>query len=207
MSFLAPAFLFGALAIALPVWLHRLQAQSSVTQPFSSAMLLESAEQQVHVQKKLKYLVLLALRIALFALLAFAFAKPFISRPPEAIAEAAAGSLLVVVDTSVSMSREGVFSQALNEARQAIDEADDDTAVQLLAADGTLNLVTNLSTDKRTHRAALSGLSTTELRVDYGEVIAAIDRMSASLPPPCRNAVSAALNALSTEPISSTTSH
>ena len=76
MSFLAPLFLLGALAIAVPFWLHRLQIQSSNRKPFSSAMLLETTEQQVHVQKKLKYLALLALRAALLALIALAFAKP-----------------------------------------------------------------------------------------------------------------------------------
>ena len=57
MSFIAPLFLLGVLAVAVPFWLHRLQTQSSDRKPFSSAMLLETTEQQVHVQKKLKYLV------------------------------------------------------------------------------------------------------------------------------------------------------
>ena len=74
MSFLAPLFLLGALAIAMPFWLHRLQTQSSDRKPFSSAMLLETTEERVHVMKKLKYLLLLALRVLLLALLAFAFA-------------------------------------------------------------------------------------------------------------------------------------
>ena len=47
MGLLAPLFLLGALAIALPIWLHRLQTQSSDRQPFSSAMLLETTEVQV----------------------------------------------------------------------------------------------------------------------------------------------------------------
>ncbi len=72
MGFFAPLFLLGALAIALPIWLHRLQTQSSERQPFSSAMLLETTEERVHLQKKLKYLVLLALRIALLLMIALA---------------------------------------------------------------------------------------------------------------------------------------
>ena len=82
MGFFAPIFLLGAIAIALPIWLHRLQTQSSDRQPFSSAMLLETTEERVHLQKKLKYLVLLALRVALLLMIALAFAKPFLSRPP-----------------------------------------------------------------------------------------------------------------------------
>ena len=63
MSFVAPLFLLGLGLIAIPLWLHRLQTQSSERKPFSSAMLLETAEQRIHVKKQLKYLVLLAARI------------------------------------------------------------------------------------------------------------------------------------------------
>ena len=76
MSFMAPLFLLGALAIALPLWLHRLQSKSSVRQKFSSAMLLEAAAEQIHVKREYRYLALLALRVLLLALLAFAFARP-----------------------------------------------------------------------------------------------------------------------------------
>ncbi|MDH3267150.1 MAG: BatA domain-containing protein, partial [Gammaproteobacteria bacterium] len=65
MSFLAPLFLLGIAAVALPFWLHRLQTQSSDRQPFSSAMLLQTTDRQVHVRKQLKYLALLALRVAM----------------------------------------------------------------------------------------------------------------------------------------------
>jgi hypothetical protein len=186
MGFLAPAFLVGLLSIALPIWLHRLQAQSSVRQSFSSAMLLESSEEQVHVQRKLKYLLLLALRIALLALLALAFAKPFLTRPPAAAGADAAGSLLVVIDTSVSMQRAGVFSQAINEARRAIDAADDGVLVQLVTADATLGLVQEPATDKRALRSAVAGLSPSALRLDYGEMMSAIGRYITSLPAPLR---------------------
>jgi hypothetical protein len=184
MGLLAPAFLFGVLAIGLPIWLHRLQAQSSVRQAFSSAMLLEPAEQQVHVRKKLKYLLLLALRITLLALLTFAFAKPYMTRSPDALVAAAAGSRIIVVDTSASMSREGVFSQAQSAARRAIDDADDDVVIQLVAADNALNLVTDVSTDKAAQRAGLSGLSASALRLDYGEMMAGVERIAATLPQP-----------------------
>jgi len=82
MGFLAPLFLLGVLAVALPIWLHRLQTQSSVRQPFSSAMLLETTNERVHLQRKLKYLLLLGLRIALLLLIALAFAKPYLARAP-----------------------------------------------------------------------------------------------------------------------------
>jgi len=184
MGFLAPLFLIGALAVALPIWLHRLQTQSSDRQPFSSAMLLETTEERVHLQKKLKYLVLLALRIALLLMIAFAFAKPFIDRPPTLLAAGDAGTHLIVVDTSVSMNRAGVFDQALEVADQAVGDAPSGALLQVLSADDSLHIGSNLSADTTDHRAALSRLNVSALRLDFGAVMTAVDRLAESLPPP-----------------------
>lgn len=184
MGLFAPLFLLGAIAIALPIWLHRLQTQSSERKAFSSAMLLETARQQVHVRKKLKYLLLLAARIALLALLVFAFAKPFMTVPADSLIATDAGTHLVVIDTSVSMGREGVFSQARTEARRAIDSVPADALIQVVGADGSLQLVGELSNDKAAHRAGVAGLNVSALRLDYGEMMTAIERLAASLPQP-----------------------
>ena len=184
MGFFAPIFLLGALAIALPIWLHRLQTQSSDRQPFSSAMLLETTEERVHLQKKLKYLVLLALRIALLLMIALAFAKPFLSRPPTLLLAGAAGTHLILVDTSVSMRRAGVFDQAIVVARQAVDDVPSGALLQLLSVDDALHIGSNLSADKANHRAAVSRLNVSALRLDFGGAMAAIDRLAESLPPP-----------------------
>ncbi len=184
MGFIAPLFLLGALAIALPIWLHRLQTQSSERKAFSSAMLLETARQQVHVRRKLKYLLLLAARIALLVLIALAFAKPFIWVSPEAVIATAAGTRVVVVDTSVSMGREGVFAQAQAEARRAIDDAPDDALLQVIAAGGSLRLASDLSNDKAIQYAAVAALSPSALRLDFGEMITAVERLAPAWPPP-----------------------
>ena len=184
MGLFAPLFLLGAIAIALPIWLHRLQTQSSERKAFSSAMLLETARQQVHVRKKLKYLLLLAARITLLALLVLAFAKPFMTVPADSVIATDAGTHLIVVDTSVSMGREGVFSQAQTEARRAIDSVPGDALIQVVGADGSLQLVGALSNDKAAQRAGVAGLNVSALRLDYGEMMTAIERLAASLPQP-----------------------
>ena len=184
MGFFAPLFLTGALAVALPIWLHRLQTQSSDRQPFSSAMLLETTEERVHLQKKLKYLVLLALRIALLLLIALAFAKPFIERPPRLLTAGEAGPPLVLVDTSASMSRAGVFDQAQGVAIQAIGDVPSGALLQVLSVDDALRIGSNLSADSADHRAAVSRLTVSSLRLDFGAAMAAVDRLAETLPPP-----------------------
>ena len=184
MGLLAPLFLIGVLTIALPIWLHRLQSQSSERKPFSSAMLLETAEQQVHVQKKLKFLLLLAARISLLLLLVFAFARPFLTVPPDIITATDAGTHIVLVDTSVSMGRAGTFAQAQTEARRAIDDAPNDALLQVLAADATLRVVGDLGSDKSQSRSAVAALSVSDIRLDYGEMMSAVERFATALPPP-----------------------
>jgi hypothetical protein len=184
MGLLAPFFLLGVLAIALPIWLHRLQTQSSERKPFSSAMLLEKAEQQIHVRKKLKYLLLLAARITLLILIALAFAKPFMTVSPDAIVATDAGTRLVLIDTSASMDRAGVFSQVQEEAGRSIDGAPDGALIQVLSADRTLQVVGELSGDKSASRAALGAVSASALRLDFGEAMSAVERLAASMPPP-----------------------
>ncbi len=184
MGLLAPLFLLGALAIALPIWLHRLQTQSSDRQPFSSAMLLETTEERVHLQKKLKYLVLLALRIAMLLLIAAAFAKPFLERPPTLLAAGAAGTHLVVVDSSASMGRAGAFEQALVVARQLVDDVPSDALTQVLTVDDTLHIRSELSANTPDHLASLSGLQVSAMRLDFGNAMSAVDRLAESLPPP-----------------------
>lgn len=181
MGLLAPLFLAGVVAIALPLWLHRLQAQSSDREPFGSTMFLQETEQQVHVQKKLKFLLLLALRIALITLLVVAFAKPFLRLAPLADSDQAAGSSLVVVDTSVSMGRAGVFDQAASAARAAIDSVENGINLQVLSADARVSVVTDLQPEKSTHRAAISRLEPGNLRLNYGEMMAALDQMASTL--------------------------
>lgn len=184
MSFLAPLFLAGLLAIALPVWLHRLQTESSERKPFSSAMLLETSEQRIHVRKQLKYLALLALRILALVLVAMAFAGPRWTSPEALPGAAPDGTHIVLVDTSASMARTGVFGRALSLARDAIDSAPGGALLQVLAAGAEIREITPVSADRAAHRSALGTLSPGASRLDLGRAIGAVDRLAESLPPP-----------------------
>lgn len=184
MSFIAPLFLLGAIAVAVPFWLHRLQTQSSDRKPFSSAMLLETTEQQVHVQKKLKYLALLALRTALLIFIALAFAKPLWTNTESLPGPGPDGTHLVLVDTSASMGRDGTFEQAISLARQAIDAAPGGAMLQVFSASTAVREESELSADRGVHLAALQGLAPDPSRLEFGQVMTAIDRLAETVPSP-----------------------
>ena len=92
MTLLAPAFLVGLLAIGLPIWLHRLSSENPNRKPFSSLMFLEAGEPRRVLAKNLQYLLLLALRIGVLALLALAFSQPALWLRPDDVQSAVARS-------------------------------------------------------------------------------------------------------------------
>lgn len=140
MNLLAPLFLLGLGLIALPIWLHRLQTQTPKRQRFSSAMLLEQAEQRVHVQKKLRYWVLLALRILLLMLLALAFAKPVWERPPQVVAGPEAKLHSIVLDRSLSMSAGERMASARQKTLALLDAMSAGDRAQIVLADDALEV-------------------------------------------------------------------
>src|SRR5512146_1615736 len=102
MGFLTPWFLVGGLAVGLPVWLHLLRKHKSTPLPFSSLMFFERRTQSSIKHRRLRYLVLFALRTALIALIVLAFAQPYIQRTilPSSHSDAIA---VLAIDNSLSM--------------------------------------------------------------------------------------------------------
>src|SRR3954467_7716459 len=94
MGFLAPAFLGGLVALGLPVYIHLLRQHKSTPLPFSSLMFFERRTQSSVKHRRLKYLLLFALRLGLLFLLALMFASPFIK---TAHAPVGAGRKLMVL--------------------------------------------------------------------------------------------------------------
>lgn len=156
MNLLAPLFLLGLGLLALPIWLHRLQTQTPKRQRFSSAMLLEQAEQRVHVQKKLRYRVLLALRILLLLLLALAFAKPVWERPPQAVAGPGAKLHLIVLDRSLSMSEGERTTRAKQKAAEQIAAMSSGDRAQIVLADDGMEVAAGPLPGTRDGKAALT---------------------------------------------------
>ena len=79
MGFLAPWFLGGLVAVGLPIWLHLLQQHKTTPLPFASLMFFERRTQSSIKHRRLRYLLLFGLRLALVALLVFAFSRPFVN--------------------------------------------------------------------------------------------------------------------------------
>lgn len=181
MNFLAPLFLAGLAAVALPLWLHLLQTQTPERQPFSSAMLLRMSEQRIHLRRRLRHLLLLALRIALLVLLALAFSQPLWERSERAMPAADTRLNLVVIDTSLSMGQGDLMERAIAEARSLIGGLPPRDSVRLVAAGGAVELLATAAPadgggtdDRPALLAALDGVGPGDGRLDFGVLAAAL---------------------------------
>jgi len=118
MGLAAPWFLAGLAALALPVWLHLLKRHRSTPLPFASLMFFERRTQSSVKHRRLRYLLLFGLRTALLALLALAFARPYLTRQTAAVA--GPRQLVVAIDNSFSMRQGGRLARAKREAEALI---------------------------------------------------------------------------------------
>jgi hypothetical protein len=181
MSLVAPLFLLGLLALGLPLWLHRLQTHNPERVPISSAMLLQQSEKRLRVQKRLRFLLLLALRLALLALLALAFAQPLWRLAVGVRLFQNAREHLIVIDTSLSMGATGRFEQARATAQKIIAAMPGGDRAQIATAGATMTLLAvgerGASGDKAALLRALDELQPGAGRLEYAMAIGAVDAL------------------------------
>ena len=184
MSLLAPAFLAGLLAIALPWWLHRLSSDNPNKQRFSSLMFLEPGEPRRVLAKKVQYLLLLALRIGVLVLLALAFAEPAIWRTPQAGNADGARLHLIVLDGSASMGYGDRWDRARAAANDVLDSLSGEDRAQLVLAGRLFEVLGPATGDVAALRQTLNTAEPGVFRLEYGQLMRSIDGLlrSAELP-------------------------
>ena len=153
LSFLYPAFLIGVASIAIPVVLHLLTQQAAPRVPFSAVRFLKRVPIE-DSRRRLRELLLLALRVAALLLLAFAFARPFTLTAASSESDRIT---VVAVDTSFSMAAPGQFERAQALARDAVNAARADDRVGVVAFSDAADVIARPT--------------------DRGEALAAIDRL------------------------------
>src|SRR5215469_1935028 len=99
MGFLAPWFLAGLAGLGVPVFVHLLRKHVTIPRPVSSLMFFERGTQSSTRHRRLRYLLLFALRFAMLLLVVLAFANPFVRRPAT---DATGRLMLIVLDNTFS---------------------------------------------------------------------------------------------------------
>jgi aerotolerance regulator-like protein/VWA domain-containing protein len=119
-SFLSPLFLAGAAAAAVPILLHLLKREPETRVKFAAVKLIKQAPVEHTDRRRLRELLLLALRVTALVLLALAFARPFLA---TGAAVGSTGVTVVALDTSYSLSAPGRFERAKQLAKDAVAKA------------------------------------------------------------------------------------
>jgi hypothetical protein len=154
MSLLAPLFMLGTLAAAVPIVLHLLKREPENRVRFSAVQLLRRAPVEHSSRRRLRELLLLALRVAALALMAFAFSRPFFTS-----GLAASGSTTVIaLDTSLSMSAPGQFEKAKQLAREAVESASRTSVTGVVAFADEARVVSQPSGDRTAALTAVDSL-------------------------------------------------
>ncbi len=101
LSFLSPLFLAGVAAAAIPIAIHLFFRRTEPVIDFAAMRFLRQAPVEHSRRRRLREMLLLALRVAALILLAFAFARPYLGQSAAALT---APVTMVLLDTSASMT-------------------------------------------------------------------------------------------------------
>ncbi len=167
MGFLAPWFLGGLAALGVPVFVHLLRKHVTIPRPVSSLMFFERGTQSSTRHRRLRYLLLFALRFALLLLVVLAFADPFIRRPA---ADVNGRLLLIVLDDSFSMRAGTRFADAKQQALALLAAKPHSQKAQVMALGGQFAVLTQPITDGAQLRAALESIQPGDGHANFGEL-------------------------------------
>src|SRR6201988_2343655 len=182
MGFLAPWFLAGFAALAIPIYVHLLRRHTTTPHPFSSLMFFERRTQSSIRHRRLRYLLLFSLRTLLFLLLVLAFANPFINR--TAAKMSSEKLLLLVIDNSFSMRAGTRLADARREALSVVASRRPTDKAQVMALGSQVQVLTQPSVDPGSLRAAIESLQPGDSRANYGELSRAVRSLADSVQTP-----------------------
>jgi hypothetical protein len=142
MGILAPFYLVGLAALALPILLHLVRRTPRGQQLFSSLMFLSPTPPRLTRRSRLDQILLLLMRLAALALLAFAFARPFLRESAMlSLDSLPSRQVAILIDTSASLRRGNLWPQAVKLVEHEIEQLGPHDDVALYAFDDRLRRI------------------------------------------------------------------
>jgi hypothetical protein len=130
-------------------------------------MFFERGMQSSTRHRRLRYLLLFALRFALLLLVVLAFADPFVRRPP---ADANGRLLLIVLDDSFSMRAGTRLADAKQQALGILTAKPHSQRAQVMALGGQLEVLTQPISDGTQLRSAVESIQPEDGHANFGEL-------------------------------------
>ena len=180
MSLLAPLYLLGGLALALPLWLHLFRQKNPVKLSFSSLMFFESQMQVALRRRKFRYPFLLAVRLAVCLLLVIVFARPIWERSSQGLLGVVPKFHIIVIDTSMSMQFGNRWDRAVTQAQNIVNAMEPDDIAQVLVNGPGVRLVTERTSNRKELLFAVESMEGGASRNSYGDLIEVVRDLTAS---------------------------
>ncbi len=156
LTFANPAFLWALLGLAAPILIHLINRDLFRPLFFPSVRFILRGKMPVERKRRLRDLLLLALRLLLFAAIVTALARPeWQPRESLAAADSEAPEIVLLLDASASMSGWNSWETATEKAEQIAAENPQSPLALVLSADNPAATVP-LSTDRADFRQTLA---------------------------------------------------
>jgi hypothetical protein len=156
MSFLSPWFLAGVLAVGIPLWVHLIRREQAIKLPFSSLMFLRRIPIKSVSRQRLKYFLLLSMRMLIILLVALAFARPYFPWMTGPLGGSGSERYgVILLDNSLSMQYGDRWERAMAAAREAIAGFRDGDEAQIVTFSSEFQVLNLATADKSELRAAL----------------------------------------------------
>jgi hypothetical protein len=187
LRFLDPAFLFGLLAIGVPIALHLLFRRRVPVLDFPLMRLIARAERSRQPRKRLNRVLLLVARSLALALLSLALARTMLG-PGRVVASTGPVAAVFVLDDSLSMRALAEDGRSAHE--HGLDEAlellrllpEGSSTAVLLASDPAPGEAAGLASEPAAARADLERWAPGARHVRLGPALAAAQRLLALAP-------------------------
>jgi hypothetical protein len=190
MVFLAPAFLLGLGAIAIPVLIHLIQREKKRVIEFPSLMFVRRIPYQSVRRRRIRHWGLLLLRAAAIALIVAAFARPFFRQGVVAAAVGGgAREIVILLDQSASMGYGDHWARAQAAARTVVRGlgADDRATLVLFGKNAEENM--RATSDRTRLEAAIGAAKVGSGATRYGPALKLADSILSRSPIKRREAV------------------
>ncbi len=172
MTFLTPLFFLGALALAVPVFIHLTNREKKEVVDFPSLMFLRRIPYRSVRRQKLRHLFLFALRCLALLLLVIAFARPFFDSPTAATAAALGPrDVVLVLDNSYSMGYENRLEAAKQQARSEIDGLSPDDRGSVVVFSDRAEIFSQSTLDREQLKAIIDGVELSASTTRFGPAL------------------------------------
>ncbi len=171
-SFLAPIFLAGLAAIAIPILIHLTHRERKESVPFPSLMFVRRIPYRTVRRQRIRHWLLFVMRCLAIALMVAAFARPLLDRAtPASAAFRGARELVVLLDRSHSMGYEGRWPRAADAARRVLDGIGPDDRATLVLFAERAEAVTQRTAERSVLAAAVASAEVGAAATRYGPAL------------------------------------